>query len=348
MKAFVDWARTKQVALVLDDDTEKIMTTKEFVDMFGKNDEIFLESGFSARLMYSVLDKGARVFRGQSQTIKSLREELGYPTKTSDIEDAHLIRATYGKYPELFIEVEKPSNEDRALRRLFTQYRQVTRDVARFKNIIQAHEWEFGVEEGYAGAIISLEQTKKDLLKLMKPYIKDDLKKFKMDNPDIKGVGVALIAQLLAIAHPKNFPSWSCYRAYVGYTARTFYKTFENGKGKGRGQFCRDAHAAVVLMAQGLIRAAGISLKSEGLKKEEVEGKAPRWEYEQIKEYIETVESPIPVIVMAWNRYYKIKERFHNENPIWSNGMCHGKAQNRLGTEILKQIYHSLKEAEQS
>lgn len=307
MKAFVDWSRTKQVALVLDDDTEKIMTTKEFVDMFGENDEIFMESGYSARLMYSVLDKGARVFRAQSQTIKSLRDELGYPAKNSDIEDSHLIRAAYGKYPELFIEVEKPSDEDRELRRLATQYRQVTRDCARFKNIIQAHEWEFGVEDGYAGAIVSLEQTKKILLKKMRPYIKDDLKKFKTANPDIKGVGIALIAQLLASAHPKNFSSLSRYLAYIGYKARTFYKTFENGKGKGRGQFGRDAHNVVVLMANGAIRA-----KAECTDK--------------------------------W--YYSIKAQFQEDNPTWSNGMCHGKAKNRLGTYILKQIYHSLKEVE--
>jgi len=301
MKYFVDWSRTKQVALVYGE-KEKQTTPKEFVNMFEENDEVYLESGFSSRIIYSLLDRGIKVYRANSASINDFRTDLGFGDKGSDLDDAHLIQAAYEAKPDLFIEMEKPDESDRELRKLYTMYRQITRDITRFKNIISSHNWEYGTEKGYNGAVEVLEVTKKDILKQMIPYIKEDLSSFK-EETGIKGIGPALMAQLLAVAHPKNFSSLSKYLAYVGCKASTFYKTFENGKGSGRGRFNRDASQTGYLMVSGVMRA-----------------KDP--------------------ITEEW--YYVIKEKFQKEHPDWSNGICHGKASNRLRTQIMKRIYKSL------
>lgn len=308
-KYFVDWARSKAVMVVDESGNVREMTAKEMITegdkpAFSEGDEIYLETGFSAKVMYRLLDGGCVVHRVPGRKIKELRSGK----EKTDIDDAFLIKQAYEEYPEWFSVVEKPSGSERKLRRLYTMYRQVTRDIVRFKNIAQGHEWEFDIkgDVAYGDAIKNLETLKKDVFKQMKPFVKEELRRFRKLK-GIKGIGPMLLAQLLAIAHPRNFETLSKYLAYCGCKASTFYKEFdpETGKGNGRGKHNWEAKVIGYLMAKCVLRAKDPCLE--------------KW-------------------------YYGIKERFHEEHPEWSDGICHGKAMNRLRTYIMKEIYDCLKD----
>jgi len=299
MKYFLDWGRTKQVAVVDENGEEREVIPKNLAFEIG--DEVYLEAGFSSRIIYQLLDEGCAVYRIDASVANGMRTE----SKKSDMEDAHFIRQLYLSNPDTFSALERPSDEDINLRRLYTMYRQVTRDIVRMKNIKSSLKWEYGMA-GYDAAIKSLEQSKREIFSQMRPLIKEDLKRFR-EIKGTKGIGPMLLAQLLAVAHPKNFPSLSKFLSYCGCKASTFWKTFEDGEGKGRGRHNWDAKIIGYLLASSVLKQQDPCLKE-------------------------------------W--YYDIKEQFQTDHPDWSKGKCHGKAMNRLRTFLMKEIYHCLKNNE--
>lgn len=294
MKYFLDWARTKDVAMVAEDGSEQLVMVKQLT--FEEGDEIYIESGFSNRVIEDLMVQGCTVYCIDAHTASEHRTE----EKKSDIEDARWLHILYSNQPDLFVQVQPLSDEDRELKRLYAMYRQVTRDIVRFKNIRTSMQWEHG-KTAYGAAIADLGVFKKEIFKEMKPLIKDDLKKVR--ELGIKGIGPMLFAQLMAVAHPKNFSSKSKYLAYCGCKARTFYKTFENGVGRGRGRFNRNAAMIGYLIADAVIRATD-----------------PKY----------------------YQFYLEVKEKFKQDNPEWPNGVCHGKAKNRLRTMLMKEVYQCL------
>lgn len=94
------------------------------------------------------------------------------------------------------------------------EYDRVNKAVISFKNYYSSFLREFNQELPNATIIIqSLESQKKQILKDIKSMIKDDLKKVDY----IKGLGLRLLAGLLAYADPKRFPSLRKFLHYCGH-----------------------------------------------------------------------------------------------------------------------------------
>lgn len=358
---FIDWSRSKNVVVIDEDGNVRRMTTKEMTTKktktkegkvkkptFDVDDELYMETGFSGKIMYRLLDEGCIIYRIPGQLVSDVRGER----EKTDEGDAGYIKETWELYTDRCIgfRLKKPTPDERKLRRLYTMYRQVTRDIVRFTNIVKSQEWEYGIKgkSVYEGNIEDLDVLKKTIFEEMKPLIKEELRRFKKLK-GIKGIAAMTMAQLLAIAHPKNFKTKSKYLAYVGCKARTFYKKFnsETGIGEGRGRHNWEAKIVGVIMANNVMRhSAGVIKKELGIPSK---GKDKRSATaDDVREYISRIEGrgdevdATIRILQKW--YYNIKERFHNENPEWSDGICHGKARNRLRTYIMKEIYDCLKD----
>jgi len=248
MKRFIDWSRTKQVVVVDEKGNAEQVSVKKFKIPEGA--EVYLEAGFSMRLIMKMMDQGCVIYRTLGQNIAEFRGEK----EKTDMGDAQLIREAYLQNPDMFKKVERPSELEFRLHSLMTQYRQVTKDVASFKNRIKAIEWEYG-EVVYKGILGTLESLQKEIFKQIEPLIAVEYDKLK----HIKGLGPKTLAKLLASAHPRDFLSLSAYLAYCGCKASSFYKRFEvgqeNGKNKGRGRFSRQAKSAIWFASKGVLMA---------------------------------------------------------------------------------------------
>lgn len=292
----MDWARKKKIAFATEDGkVEKVAIKK--LD-FPKGTEIYVEAGFSTRILMRLMEKGCKVFRIGGKAISDFRGE----GKKTDEGDAELIHKVYLQTPKAFTEIEKPTKSEFKLHRLMAKYRQVTKDVASFKNRVQAMEWEYG-KETYGDVVARLEKLQDETFKRIEPIVEYEYRKLK----HIKGLGPKTLAKLLASAHPRDFESLSAYLAYCGCKASSFYKKFEDGKGKGRGEFSRNAKSAIWFIAKSCMTL----------------GKKER------------------------TKYYCMYEKLRKDLEARGlKKLIHTKALNRLQTFLLKEIYHTVKDIE--
>jgi len=308
MKHFIDWARTKNVAII-NSNCEHEISIKKLLDFFRKGDHIFCESGFSHKLIYKILDKGCTVSLILAKEAHDLREEFNSP-KESDMGDAKLLQSIYLQYPEKFILQQKPSDEELELISLVTRYRQINKDKTRFSNISQAIEWESGISQ-FQDIIKILDNMKREMNKKLSqsPLLKKSLKKLRKGS-SIKGVGVIMLSILLATANPNRFVSQSKFLSYC--------KCKQSSRSSNK--YDRLAVYAGVNMVDGAIKAIGKPLRNAGLKKEvDEEGKELPWSTTQIDEYIRIMEEqclePDGHILIMRKWYFGIKERLKQENP---------------------------------
>jgi len=259
---------------------------------------VFLESGAPYLLLHQFIENNFNVYVVDGKEVKRFRGDR----EKSDTKDAEYIRELYHQKPKLFRVLSEPEKQDVEVRFLMDKYNHFTKDLARFKNRQKAYERQFGENEAYGNIITELKQKKKEALKKVVPFIKEELEKI-----NIKGIGKTLVAQILSVAHPKDFSTLSRYLAYCGYNANCYYKDPEKGyvKGNFKRRYSRLAHTTAWQMAKSCIM-----------------HKNPEW----------------------YSFYLKLKEDLKNRFPKNSKIATHNKALNRLSTFLLKQIYHKLTE----
>lgn len=197
MRRFSDWGRTKEW---------------KYVDVEWPEDELYMERGCPKYALYQLLDDGYRIFQVDGKITKKLRYELGQ--EKTDEGDAELVKLAFESYPEKFIEFTLPEQTDFRYAFIMSRYEQTTEELAAFKNRRLAFIKEFGPLESFDSIIKILEKDKKEMLKQVAPLIAGEYAKVK----HIRGLGPALLARLLAVAHPRNFKSKSAYLLYCGYT----------------------------------------------------------------------------------------------------------------------------------
>ena len=225
---FVDWGMTKpHVALIEEksvpciksESTFNFTSIQELLESIKtsaggvksvKVFNVFIESGAPHKLLYQFIREGMNVNICQGQLVKQLRGE----NPKTDENDVAFIKQLYEINLSAFKPLSMPEVEDIKLKYYMSQYLCFMRDCARFKNKQKAFEREFGERDKYKDVIKDLEKKKVETLKLIQPLIQKDYEKVKT-----KGLGIRLVAGLLASAHPKNFPTLSRYHSYCGYTA---------------------------------------------------------------------------------------------------------------------------------
>jgi len=197
MRRFADWGRTKEWI---------------FIDEEYPEDEIYLESGCPKYAMTQLIDQGHQLFICQGADIAKLRKELKW--EKSDEKDTELIRELFKRYPEKFIEFEKPQQLVFRRNLIMSEYEAITKELVGIKNRKSAIIKEFGPNQTYEETIKLFEDAKQVLLKQVKPLIQEEMSRVS----HIKGVGITLVARILAVAHPNKFSSGSAYRSYCGFT----------------------------------------------------------------------------------------------------------------------------------
>lgn len=197
MRRFADWGKTKEWVFVDKDYTE---------------DEIYLESGCPRYAMTQLIDQGHRLFICQGADTAKLRKELKW--EKSDEKDTELIRELFIRSPESFTEFEKPQQHVFRRNLMMSEYEAITKELIGIKNRKSAIVKEFGPNQTYEESIKLFEKAKQDLLKQVKPLVREEMSRVS----HIKGVGIALTARILAVAHPNRFSSGSAYRTYCGFT----------------------------------------------------------------------------------------------------------------------------------
>lgn len=93
------------------------------------------------------------------------------------------------------------------------QYDKMVKLSVMIKNWMKAYKREFD-EEPIDVGLKQIQKKKSEVMKEVKPMIKEQLKKVE----HIKGLGPRYLAGLLAFAHPKRFPNIGRYLYYCGYT----------------------------------------------------------------------------------------------------------------------------------
>jgi len=200
MRRYADWGRTKEWIY--------------FDETYPEN-EIYLESGCPKYAMTQLIDQGFRLFICQGVDTAKLRKELEW--EKSDEKDTELIRELFRRAPEKFVEFEKPQQLVFKRNLIMSEYEAITKELVGIKNRKSAIVKEFGPNLTYEESIKLFEQAKQKLLKQVTPLIQEEMSKI----AHIKGVGVAMVARILAVAHPNKFTSKSAYLTYCGYTKDT-------------------------------------------------------------------------------------------------------------------------------
>jgi len=219
MRRFADWGRAKKWV---------------FIDEDSPDNEIYIESGCPKYAMTQLIDQGYRLFICQGADTAKLRKELKW--EKSDENDAKLIQELFIQSPESFIEFEKPQQLMFKRNLIMSEYEAITKELVGIKNRKSAIVKEFGPNQTYEETIKLFEGTKQKLLKQVRPLIKEEMSRVS----HIKGIGPALVARILAVAHPNKFSSGSAYRTYCGFTKES----------RGTNKFNRLAKSLYYLMAQ--------------------------------------------------------------------------------------------------
>lgn len=216
---YIDWGITKP-HMVLIDNEESVSAFKSAPIIDSTPFNAYLEAGCPHKFLYQLINSGCEVYLCDPKLVKALRGK----EEKSDETDVHFIRELWLKQPDAFRKLSIPERKELQVSFVMSRYLHFMKDCARFKNRQKAYEREFGETETYKEILAILERKKKDALKQIKPLLKEELKKVE----DIKGVGLRLLAGLLASAHPKHFSTLSKYLGYCGYKA----SSWKNGTSK--------------------------------------------------------------------------------------------------------------------
>jgi len=235
---FLDWSfsrktnRSKQIVVLVNDE-EKFRKFQTLDDLLSWIESIL---GFKSNLMINfILERGSprvsfkyklaelgNVFEIPGKEVKDLRELKGL--KKSDENDVLVLRELWNKDPNKFHKTEK---EELWLRIQAKKYIHLDKDIVRLKNSNEAFKREYG-EDFYLDEIKSLENKKKLLLNEVNPILRPILKEV-----NLKGLGPALMLQILALGDPRRFKSLSAFLAYWGLMASRRYKDPSKGYKKG-------------------------------------------------------------------------------------------------------------------
>lgn len=218
---FVDWGVTKPHTVLIGNKEEPYRGLKPIWPIASLVPfRAFMEAGCPHHLLYELIEKGCEIYVCDPKLVKALRG----PEEKSDENDVHFIHELWLKDPDVFHKLSLPERRDIQVNFMMKRYLHFMKDCARFKNREKAYLREFGENQAYSNILEILEGKKKEALKKVKPLLKDELRKVE----DIKGVGLRLLAGLLASAHPKRFSTLSKYLAYCGYKS----SSWQNGRGK--------------------------------------------------------------------------------------------------------------------
>lgn len=200
MRTFADWGATKTWVVVGEDYPEN---------------ELYLEAGCPRYAMIEYINAGFKIFVCPGQLVSDFRKELKLE-KTGE-NDAALIQKLFYRSSEAFVEFTRPQQVELLKRQTMSEYEAVTKHLTAIKNQYSAMQKEYGPNDVYEDIIKQLERRKVLLIRAVKPHIKEELSKV----CDVKGVGITLVARVLALAHPNRFPSKSAYLNYNGFTQKT-------------------------------------------------------------------------------------------------------------------------------
>jgi hypothetical protein len=228
MEIFLDWGvRKPHVVLLPNGKIYKVNTANDLEELLVKSCEvvksgtvlIFTEAGIPHNFAYQLLKRGYKVYVCRTNTTKKYR---GNNEKTDEM-DVRLLREIRQTNPNEFHQLTEPEQKECELKYQMARYLHLMKVCANLRIMQKAFEREFGEKEVYSDVIKILEKRKSDTLKKVKPLIINELNRVK----NIKGIGLRLLAGLLAVAHPKRFPTLSRYLSYCGYK----YSSWQNGKG---------------------------------------------------------------------------------------------------------------------
>jgi predicted RNA-binding protein YlxR (DUF448 family) len=247
MEVYLDWGiRKPHVVLLPDGKTYRVKTIGDMEELLVKSSEvvksgkilIFTEAGIPHNFVYQLIQKGYGVYICRTKTTKEFRGNRG----KNDEADARLLKEIHQIQPDAFRQLMEPEQRESELKYHMGCYLHFMKACISFKNKQQAFEREFGEKEAYSEVIKILKAKKSDALKKVKPLIIKELNKVK----DIKGIGLCLLAGLLATAHPKRFQSLSKYLAYCGYK--------ESSWQRGKGNYNRLAKSFAWQITNSIIR----------------------------------------------------------------------------------------------
>lgn len=292
MKTYIDWGWKKNHTVYTENEIKKL-DTKELLQL--PISVVYMERGVPYGLIHQLRLKNCRVFLIDGKYVKERRMGV----KKTDALDVTLIKLLESEHPELFVEVAEKDDKEIKLKALSSQYRRYTKALARLKQQKQSYEKEFGVgDDSFDSSIEMFESKKKETLKAMTPLITEELGILK---PHVKGLGSTILAELLAEANPRKFPSLSSYLKYCGYKASVYYKNPEKGfiAENFKKHYNIKAHTLAWMITKQCILTKGD----------------------------------------FYSLYKKFKNDIKNHEPNLNIGVIHRKSLNRVSTYILKIIY---------
>lgn len=225
MKVFVDWGITKEYEIIYEDENRAIThnTSEELI--LPPNSEVYLESGCPHFLLYQLIEKRHKIFICQGKEVKILRDEL--KLKKDDKTDVALVNILFHQKPDKFVELTKQSYDDIKLKFIVGKFEQLTKVTTGLKNRRFFAEKEYGRIDLYDKTIAIFEEEKTKLIDSAMPLLSPEFRRLK----HIKGVDKRLIARLISIAHPRDFPTLSKWLVYCGYKGFVLSR-YKKGKGK--------------------------------------------------------------------------------------------------------------------
>jgi len=215
-----------------------------YVDEAHPEDEVYLETGCPKYAMIELIKEGWSIFMADGKKVKAVRDRDFPGEEKTDELDACCIQILFHENPEVFKEFTRPEQFVFMRDQTMAKYEAVTKELVGQKNRRHAFIKEFGNGDIYDVSITQMEVEKKSLLKVVKPLVKTELGL--VDH--IKGVGPALVARILAMAHPNKFKSKSAYLKYLGFIDRS--KLDE----KERHKYHRGAKSVYFLMAESTMK----------------------------------------------------------------------------------------------
>lgn len=210
-KCFIDWGKSKDsVILITEGDslTRCIVTDIEKVPPQSK---VYLEEGYPHYLLYQLLEKDCEIFLCDTRVVKKYREQ--HNIEKSDKNDAKILFVLHQEQPSLFHRLERPSEQKIMFNFLMAKYRFYRNIVQNLKQNMTSYRQEFGKAPQFEETIKRFQKKKRDIIKKASRYIEEEYRKVK----DIRGIGKRILCRLLAVAHPKDFPSLSKFLIYCGY-----------------------------------------------------------------------------------------------------------------------------------
>lgn len=234
---FVDWGTTKPHTVLIGEQEPRVEKLSD-ASLFSLSPfNAFLEAGCPHFFLYTLIQNNCEIYLCDTKAIIPLRQK---ELKT-DESDVQLIRQLWLMSPSAFHKLSVPERKDMQIRSVMGQYVHLMTDHVRFKNRETAYQKEFGQSEVYKETVAILDKGKKEALRKVRPLLTDELKKV----DDIQGLGLRFLAGLLAVAHPKRFPTLSKFLSYCGYKSSSWQG--------GRGNYNRMAKTIAWQMSKSVI-----------------------------------------------------------------------------------------------